>query len=104
MSQDVITQRSDEGCRFRSWVMQQPVGCDDHLATLAAALTALEPDIRVLTTKVRAALDTALDSDLMGSGEFEHAWESTGAASLHDAVMELSELFYDSFEDFSPHP
>jgi hypothetical protein len=103
MSQDVIMRRRDEQHRFRSWVMEQPVGCDDHLAALAAALSALEPDIRVLTIRVRTALETVLDSDLIGSGEFEHAWESTGAASLYDAVMELSELFYDSFEDFSPH-
>jgi hypothetical protein len=96
--------QNDELSLIRAWGTQEPEYIDHHLAALAAVLTALEPDVRLLTSRVRSALDGVLEADLLLSDEFEHAWISTGAASLYNAVMELSELFYDSFEDFHADP
>lgn len=65
---------------------------DENLGALAAALTGLESDLRVVTARVQNALrrfeaQFADDPDPEG---YEPAREQTGAAALYDAAVRLA--------------
>jgi len=63
---------------------------DENLGALAAALTGLESDLRVVTARVQNALrrfEAQFADDPEG---YELAREQTGAAALYDAAVRLA--------------
>lgn len=70
-----------------------PDDCWEHLGALAGAVKALEPDVRLLAARVRAALVRfeASFSDDSTYDDFEQVWVSTGAAALYGATTALAE-------------
>lgn len=75
----------------------------DHLGALAAAVRALEPDIRLLADRVRAALvgfERSFEDD-SAYDDFDLVWVSTGAAALYNATVELAEVLSAAVEPLS---
>ncbi len=61
----------------------------DHLGALAAAMAAMEPDLRILAARVRSAL-RRFEAEYGDDPEnYELARELTGAADLYEAAMAL---------------
>lgn len=61
----------------------------DHLGALAAAMAAMEPDLRILAARVRQAL-RRFEAEFGDDPErYELARELSGAAALYDAAVGL---------------